>query len=65
MKARIFFEFAYLGICIFSIYEAIRYSNTPDKQSFYMYVFFAAASLAMFFLRRKTRKRYEDKNSKS
>lgn len=63
MNTRIFFEYAYLAICGFSIYEAVRYWNSADKQSFYMYVFFAVASLGMFFLRRITRKRHEDKNS--
>lgn len=57
MKARIFFEYAYLAICVFSIYEAVRYWNTSETQSFYMYVIFAVASLGMFILRRYTRKK--------
>ncbi len=64
MNIRKFFEYAYLGICAFSIYEAIRYWNLVDKQSFYMYTFFAVASLGMFFLRRQARKRNENKESK-
>ncbi|MDO4228393.1 MAG: hypothetical protein Q4C98_01135 [Capnocytophaga sp.] len=64
MKARIFFEYAYLAICIFSIYVAVGYWNTSEMQSFYRYVIFAVVSLGMFFLRRYTRKKNENKSQK-
>ncbi|ATA89487.1 LPXTG cell wall anchor domain-containing protein [Capnocytophaga stomatis] len=57
MNARIFFEYAYLAVCVISIYLAMGYWQTDEKQSFYLYIAFAVASLAMFFLRRRSRKR--------
>ncbi len=65
MNVRKFFEYAYLGVFALSVYEAIRCWNLADKQSFYMYVFFAVASLGMFFIRRQSRKRNENKESKN
>ncbi|WP_212897651.1 LPXTG cell wall anchor domain-containing protein [Capnocytophaga cynodegmi] len=63
MNARIFFEYAYLAVCAVSIYLAVEYWQTEQKQSFYLYIAFAIASLAMFFLRRKNRKRNERKDN--
>ena len=49
MNARIFFEYAY-----YCAYEAYQLWNAAQGKP-YMYIIFAIAAVAMFWLRRQTR----------
>ncbi|MBC2837804.1 hypothetical protein [Robiginitalea sp. SC105] len=51
-------EYIYLVIAIISIYELTQFWNV-DRQRSYLFIFFAAVSLGMFFFRRRYRKRFE------
>lgn len=55
MNIRIFFELAYLGIGVFSIYEAYRYWQIGNMQSVVLYAVFALVAFLMFFVRRRNR----------
>lgn len=55
MNIRKFFEYAYLAIAVFSIYEAVKYWQTDNSRSFWLYVVFALVALLMFFVRRRAR----------
>lgn len=59
MKTRVFFEYAYLAIFIFSVAQVIQYWNHPETKHRYIYIAFAVGALLMFFLRRSLRKRGE------
>ena len=54
MNARIFFEYAYLAIALYCAYEAYQLWNAAQGKP-YMYIIFAIAAVAMFWLRRQTR----------
>lgn len=51
-------EYLYLGVFIFSIYRIYTDWNL-DRQSAYLFVFFAIVSIGMFFFRRNYRKKFE------
>ncbi|MFD2586373.1 hypothetical protein ACFSQJ_05500 [Croceitalea marina] len=51
-------EYLYIVVAFFSIYRIFTDWNT-DKNSAYLFVFFAVISLAMFFFRRNYRKKFE------
>jgi len=53
-------EYLYLIVAIFSVYKITQVWNT-DRNSVYLFVFFAVASTGMFLFRRKYRKRFEQR----
>nr|WP_315123561.1 hypothetical protein [uncultured Capnocytophaga sp.] len=55
MNGRIFFEYAYLAIALYCAYQVYASWSTPHHTQWYMYIAFALASLAMFWFRRQTR----------
>ena len=57
MKFSRFFEFAYLAVAAFFLYEAIRLWNTePGKAD--LFLFFVVIGVFMFFFRRHFRHKY-------
>lgn len=52
-----FFEWVYLLVGIFFIFEAFRDWNTEDGKS-YLFIFLAAVAIFMFFFRRHFRHKY-------
>jgi len=61
MKFFKYFEFAYIAIAIFFIIEAIRtWAHSQGKA--YLYLFFSALAVFMFFFRRHFRNKIEQKN---
>ncbi|MBL0682246.1 hypothetical protein [Aquimarina mytili] len=63
MKIFKFFEYAYLAIMIFFIYQAYVEWGQEGGRSV-LYLFFAAAAIFMYFFKRNFRKRYEANNKK-
>ncbi|WP_317133537.1 hypothetical protein [Aquimarina algicola] len=61
MKVFRFFEYAYLAIMLFFIYEAYTEWGQEGGRSF-LYIFFAVAAIFMFFFKRRFRKRFEANN---
>ena len=57
------FEYFYLIIAIFFSYEAISNWN-EDRTRAYLFLFFVAMAIFMFFFRRKFRKKMEERNEK-
>lgn len=57
MKFSKFFEWVYLLVGIFFIYEAFRDWNTEGGKS-YLFLFLAAVAIFMFFFRRHFRHKY-------
>jgi len=53
-------EYLYLFVAVFSIYKISQVWNT-DRNSAYLFIFFAVASTGMFLFRRKYRKRFEQR----
>ncbi|SDD57797.1 hypothetical protein SAMN05421636_10189 [Pricia antarctica] len=53
-------EYLYLGVFIFSLYRIYTDWNL-DRQSAYLFVFFAIVSIGMFFFRRNYRKKFEQR----
>lgn len=51
-------EYLYLVVAVASIYK-IATLWTINPQETYIFIFFAVVSLAMFFFRRRYRKRFE------
>ncbi|WP_297794087.1 hypothetical protein [uncultured Eudoraea sp.] len=51
-------EYLYLAVAIVSIYKIIEFWNT-DRESTYIFIFFAIVSIGMFIFRRNYRKRFE------
>lgn len=58
MKFFRFFEYAYLAIMCFFIYQAFIEWGQEGGRSF-LYLFFAAIAVFMFFFKRNFRKRFE------
>jgi len=58
-----FFEYFYLLIALFFSYEVIMHWN-DDRSRAYLFLFFVAMAIFMFFFRRRFRKKMEDKNEK-
>ncbi len=56
-----FFEYAYLVIAVFFAYEAINNWNSAPNRA-YLFVFFVAVAIFMFFFKRNFRKKMEDRN---
>lgn len=53
-------EYLYLGVFFFSLYRIYMDWNI-DRQSVYLFVFFAAVSIGMFIFRRNYRKKFEQR----
>ncbi|MBT2159838.1 hypothetical protein [Zobellia barbeyronii] len=51
-------EYLYVAVAFFSLYRIFTDWNT-DRQSSYLFIFFAAVSIGMFFFRRNYRKKFE------
>jgi len=60
MKFSKFFEFAYLAVAVFFTYETFRIWDT-DRNQAYLFLFFVAIALFMFFFRRHFRRKYSDR----
>ncbi|MDT0606746.1 hypothetical protein [Croceitalea rosinachiae] len=56
-------EYLYLVVAVASIYKIITLWAAAPKET-YIFIFFAVVSLAMFFFRRKYRKRFEERARK-
>lgn len=56
-----FFEYAYLVIAVFFAYEAINNWSTQRNRA-YLFIFFVAVAIFMFFFKRNFRKRIEEQN---
>ena len=55
------FEYFYLLIAVFFIFETINnWTEHPNRA--YLFLFFVAVSIFMFFFRRKFRKKMEERN---
>lgn len=57
------FEYFYLIIAIFFTYEAIN-NWSENRTRAYLFLFFVAMAIFMFFFRRKFRKKMEERNEK-
>ncbi|NND63395.1 MAG: hypothetical protein HKN48_09395 [Flavobacteriaceae bacterium] len=58
------FEYAYIGMAIFSIYLVISNWET-DRNRAYLFVFFAVVAIFMFFFKRKFRKNIEKRRNQN
>lgn len=61
MKYFKYFEYAYLLIAAFFLFEAVRIWNTERSRA-YLFAFFVVVAIFMFFFKRSFRKKYEDRN---
>lgn len=57
MKFSKFFEFAYLAVAAFFIFEAVRMWSEERSKS-YLFIFFSVVAIFMFFFRRHFRNKY-------
>ncbi|SDE37929.1 hypothetical protein [Ulvibacter litoralis] len=57
------FEYAYLAMAAFSIYLVVT-NWELDRNRAYLFLFFAAVAVFMFFFKRKFRKNIEEQNKK-
>ncbi|HLV93163.1 MAG TPA: hypothetical protein VKX34_08585 [Aequorivita sp.] len=57
------FEYFYLIVAVFFSYETIN-NWTENRDRAYLYLFFVAIAIFMFFFRRKFRKKMEDRSEK-
>ena len=55
-----FFEIAYLAAAAFFLFEGLRMWNIDRSQS-YLFLFFAAVGIFMFFFRRHFRRKYQNR----
>jgi len=55
-------EYLYLAVAIVSIYKIITLWESAPQQT-YLFMFFAAVSVGMFFFRRNYRKRFEKREA--
>ncbi|WP_446050539.1 hypothetical protein [Zobellia laminariae] len=53
-------EYLYVAVAFFSLYRIFTDWNM-DRQSAYLFIFFAAVSIGMFFFRRNYRKKFEQR----
>ncbi len=61
MKVFKFFEYAYLVVMCFFLYEAyVEWGQEGGRSA--LYLIFAAVAIFMFFFKRNFRKRYEANN---
>ena len=55
-------EYLYLAVALISIYKIATLWNV-DREETYIFIFFAVVSVAMFFFRRRYRKRFEKREA--
>lgn len=60
-KLSVFIEYAYLVAAVFFTYEAVNNWNSDPNKS-YLFLFFVAIAIFMFFFRRNFRKKMEERN---
>lgn len=56
-----YFEFAYLIIAAFFLFESVRIWNTERNRA-YLFLFFVVISIFMFFFKRRFRRKFEERN---
>ncbi|WP_295181007.1 hypothetical protein [uncultured Christiangramia sp.] len=56
-----YFEYAYLLFAAFFLFEAVRIWNDQHQRA-YVFLFFVAIAIFMFFFKRRFRRRYEERN---
>ncbi|MFD1094168.1 hypothetical protein [Salegentibacter chungangensis] len=56
-----YFEYAYLFIAAFFIFEAVRIWDTERNRA-YLFLFFVLISIFMFFFKRRFRRKMEERN---
>lgn len=61
MKFFKYFEYAYLVIAAFFLFETIRLWNLERNRA-YLFIFFTVLAIFMFFFKRRFRKRIEKGN---
>ena len=61
MKFFKYFEFAYLFIAAFFLFETVRLWNAEGNRA-YLFLFFVIMAIFMFFFKRRFRKRFEERN---
>lgn len=59
MKFFKYFEFAYLFIAAFFLFEAFRIWN-EERNRAYLFIFFVVIAIFMFFFKRRFRKKLEN-----
>ncbi len=64
MKILKYTEYVYLFVAVASIYKIITLWSIDPSET-YLFMFFAVVSLAMFFFRRKYRKRFAKRASEN
>ncbi|KRG27994.1 hypothetical protein LDL76_07145 [Salegentibacter mishustinae] len=58
-----YFEYAYLFIAAFFLFESFRIWNTERSRA-YLFIFFVFISILMFFFKRRFRRKIEERNKK-
>lgn len=61
LKTLKFFQYIYLALALFCVWEAIQ-NWTIDRQRSYILLFFAALAVFLFFFRKHFRKKFEQRN---
>jgi len=61
MKFFKYFEFAYLFIAAFFLFETVRIWNSERNRA-YLFLFFVVIAIFMFFFKRRFRKKFEKRN---
>jgi hypothetical protein len=61
MKFFKYFEFAYLFIAAFFLFETVRIWNSERNRA-YLFLFFVVIAIFMFFFKRRFRKKFESRN---
>ncbi|WP_372918547.1 hypothetical protein [Salegentibacter sp.] len=56
-----FFEYAYLVIGAFFLFESIRIWDSEPGRA-YLFIFFVVISIFMFFFKRRFRRKFEERN---
>jgi hypothetical protein len=61
MKFFKYFEYAYLFIAAFFLFETVRIWNVERSRA-YLFLFFVVIAIFMFFFKRRFRRKYEERN---
>jgi len=61
MKFFKYFEYAYLFIAAFFLFETVRIWNTERSRA-YLFIFFVVIAIFMFFFKRRFRQKLEKDN---
>jgi len=60
-RAYKFFEYAYLVVAAFFLFETVRIWN-EERSRAYLFAFFVVVAVGMYFFKRRFRKNLEDRN---